>query len=535
MPAEGGGGGSRRASSVGPMSEEPERGAAEGAAETAAERLRHERAWALAGGDRGRLGTKLPVRERLALLLDDGSFTEDGLFASVLHERLPADAVVTGTGTIDGRTVAVVASDPTVKAGSWGWRTVEKQIRALERADRERIPVVYLVDSAGGRLTDPVGFHPGPRGAARIFHLQVRLSGRVPQVCCLFGPSAAGGAYMPSFCDWVGMVDGNASMYLASPRIAEKAIGERVTLEEMGGARMHTEVSGCADELCADDAEAIARARRFLSYLPQHYGERPAAVAPAAPARSDWEGVLPESPRTPYDVHEVIERTVDAGSFFPIKPRWAREIVVGFARLEGRAVGIVASQPQVKSGAIHVDSADKAARFITVCDAFNLPLFFLADLPGFMIGSAVERQGIIRHGAKMVAAMSSAQVPRWCVVLRKAYAAGYYAMACPGFEPVATIALAGAQIGAMAGEAAVNAIWANRLAAIEDPAERAAFVAEHSAELDRELDALRLASDLLIDAVVLPEELPGELRRRLAAADGWERQEPGRHHGAFPV
>ncbi len=503
--------------------------------ESPAQRLQREREWAQAGGDRSRLGTKLAVRERLALLLDAGSFCEDGLFASVSGERLPADAVLTGTGTIDGRTVAVVAHDPTVKAGSWGWRTVEKQIRALERADRERIPVVYLVDSAGGRLTDAVGFHPGPRGAARVFHLQVRLSGRVPQVCCLFGPSAAGGAYMPAFCDWVGMVEGNASMYLASPRIAEKAIGETVTLEEMGGARMHTEVSGCADELCADDGEAIARARRFLSYLPSHYLARPPAAEPLPAAASDWEGVLPASLRTPYDVHEVIERTVDAGSFFAVKPRWAKEIVTGFARLDGRAVGIVASQPKVRGGAIYVDSADKAARFISLCDAFGLPLLFLADLPGFMIGSAVERQGMIRHGAKMIAAMASAEVPRWCVVLRKAYAAGYYAMASPGFEPVATIALAGAQIGAMAGEAAVNAIWANRLAEIEDPEERAAFVAERSAELDRELDSLRLASDLLIDAVVAPEELREELRRRLAACAHWERRDPGRHHGVFPV
>jgi acetyl-CoA carboxylase carboxyltransferase component len=503
--------------------------------ESPSERLERERAWAVAGGDRSRLGTKLPVRERLDLLLDPGSFTEDGLFASVMHEGLPADAVVTGTGTVAGRTVAVIAHDPTVKAGSWGWRTVEKQIRVLERADRERIPVVYLVDSAGGRLTDPIGFHPGPRGAARIFHMQVRLSGRVPQVCCLFGPSAAGGAYMPSFCDWVGMVEGNASMYLASPRIAEKAIGEKVTLEEMGGARLHTEVSGCADELCADDAEAIAKARRFLSYLPQHYGQRPAAVETREPASAGWDGVLPASLRTPYDVREVIARTVDAESFFEIKPRWAREIVVGFARLDGQAVGIVASQPKVRGGAIYVDSADKAARFITLCDAFNLPLLFLADLPGFMIGSEMERRGIIRHGAKMVAAMSSAEVPRWCVVLRKAYAAGYYAMCGPGFEPVATIALAGAQIGAMAGEAAVNAIWANKLAEIEDPDERAAFIRERSAELDEELDALRLASDLLIDTVVKPEELRDELRRRLDATADWERQGPGRHHGAFPV
>jgi acetyl-CoA carboxylase carboxyltransferase component len=340
---------------------------------------------------------------------------------------------------------------------------------------------------------------------------------------------------MPAFCDWVAMVDGNASMYLASPRIAEKAIGEVVTLEEMGGARMHTSVSGCGDRLCADDAEAIAAARRLLAYLPSSWRERPEPVSAVAPESDDWSGVLPENLRAAYDVHGVIDRIVDAGSFFEIKERWAKEIVVGFARLDGRSVGIVANQPKVRSGAIHVDSADKAARFISLCDAFNVPLLFLCDIPGFMIGSAVERQGIIRHGAKMVAAMSSAAVPRFCVVLRKAFAAGYYAMSCPGFEPRATIALDGAQIGAMAGEAAVNAVWAPRIAAIEDPDERRAFVSERVIEFEQELDALRLASELLIEAVIDRRDLRSELERRLADCEGWERPAPGRHHGAFPV
>ncbi len=497
--------------------------------------LAEESERARAGGDRSRLGTKLPVRERLALLLDPDSFVEDGLLASALDEELAADAVLTGTGTVGGRPVAVVAHDPTVKAGSWGRRTVEKQIRLLERADRDLLPVFYLVDSAGGRLTDQLGFHAGHRGAARIFHLQVRLSGRVPQVCCLFGPSAAGGAYMPAFCDWVAMVEGNASMFLASPRIAAKAIGEVVSLEEMGGAAMHTEVSGLGDQLCADDAEAIAAARTFFSYLPSSWEERPAPVPQRPPAREDWEGVIPANHRAGYDVRAVIERITDAESFFEVKKRWAAEIVVGFARLDGAAVGIVANQPLVGAGALQVDSSDKAARFISLCDAFNLPLIFLCDIPGFMIGSAVERQGIIRHGAKMVAAMSSAEVPRFCVVLRKAFAAGYYAMSNPGFEPRATIALEGAQIGAMAGEAAVNAVWANRIEAIEDPEERERFVAERVAEYEPELDAIRLASELLIEAVVEPAQLRGELERRLADAAGWRRRPTGRHHGAFPV
>jgi acetyl-CoA carboxylase carboxyltransferase component len=501
----------------------------------AREALAAETAAALAGGDRSRLGTKLPVRERIALLVDPGSFVEDGLLATARDERLPADAVVTGSATVDGRPVALIAHDPTVKAGSWGRRTVEKQVRILERADRDLLPVFYLVDSAGGRLTDQLGFHPGPRGAARIFHLQVRLSGRVPQVCCLFGPSAAGGAYMPAFCDWVAMVDGNASMYLASPRIAEKAIGEKVTLEEMGGARMHTETSGCGDELCPGDAAAIDSARRFFAHLPNDYRHRPRRTEPRRPATGDWDGVLPRSMRSAYDTKDVIDRVVDAGSFFEIKERWAAEIVVGFARLDGRSIGLVANQPKVRSGVIQVDSADKAARFIALCDAFNVPLVFLTDVPGFMIGSAVERQGIIRHGAKMVAAMASAEVPRFCVVVRKAFAAGFYAMSSPGFEPRATIALAGAQIGAMAGEAAVNAVWANHLERIADADEREQFIAERRDAIDAELDAVRLASELHIDAVVDPEDLRAELERRLADCEGWERRPPGRHHGAFPV
>jgi len=500
----------------------------------AKDRLDEHAAAARAGGDPSRLGTKLPVRERLDLLLDPGSFAEDGLLAAAL-DGLPADGVVTGTGDVDGRKVAVIAHDPTVKGGSWGELTVEKQIRILELADRDQLPVFYLVDSAGGRLTDQLGFYPGRRGAARIFHLQVRLSGRVPQICCLFGPSAAGGAYMPAFCDWVAMVDGNASMYLASPRIAEKAVGETVTLEEMGGARMLTAVSGCGDELSSDDAAAIASARRLFSYLPRCWELRPDAAASVPPALTDWEGVVPERPRAAYDVRGVIERIADAGTFFEIKERYAQEIVVGLARIEGHSVGLVASQPKVKSGAIFVDSADKAARFISLCDAFNVPLLFLLDLPGFMIGSKVEHEGIIRHGAKLISAMAGAAVPRFCVVLRKAYAAGYYAMSSPGFEPRATLALPSASIGAMASDAAVNAVYANKIATIEDPEERAAFVAEREAEYARDLDLVRLASDLLIDAVVEPVDLRGELVRRLEAAAGWRRPEQCKHRPVTPV
>jgi acetyl-CoA carboxylase carboxyltransferase component len=491
---------------------------------------------ALRGGDTSRWPSKLPVRQRIALLLDPGSWVEDGLLADAAGDRLPADGVLTGVGRIEGRPVAVIAHDFTVKAGSWGELTCEKQVRILERADRDLLPVIYLVDSAGGRLTDQLGFYSGRRGASRIFQLQIRLSGRVPQICCLHGPSAAGGAYMPAFTDWVGMVDGNASMYLASPRVAEKVTGEVTNLEEMGGARMHATVSGCGDEVFEYDWQVIAAARHLLSYLPDDWRSAPATAPPTQPEMRVWEpGLIPEDPNAGYDVRDVIAHLVDAGSFFEIKSAWATELVTGLARLEGRVVGLVANQPSVRSGAIFVDSADKAARFISMCDAFNIPLIFLHDVPGFMVGVAIERQGIIRHGAKMVVAMASAEVPKFSVILRKAYAAGFYAMCAPGFEPRATIALPTASIGPMSPEASVNAVYANKIAAIEDPDEREAFIAARTAEQAADLGLVRLGSQLVVDAVVEPERLRAELIERLAHADGWTRGPHSRHHVISPV
>ena len=488
------------------------------------------------GLDTSRWPTKIPVRERIALLFDPGSWVEDGLLANQLEDGLPADGVLTGVGRIHGRKVAVIAHDFGVKAGSWGETSCEKQIRILERADRDLLPVVYLVDSAGGRLTDQLGFFAGRRGASRIFQLQVRLSGRVPQICCLHGPSAAGGAYMPAFTDWVGMVRGNASMYLASPRVAEKVTGEVTTLEEMGGADMHATVSGCGDEVFDHDWEVIAAARELLSYLPSSFKERPAAVMARPPATQHWPNqLIPNDPNASYDVRDVIDRVVDEGSFFEVKSRWATEVVTGLARLNGQVVGLVANQPSVKSGAIFVDSADKAARFIMLCDAYNIPLVFFQDVPGFMVGVAIERQGIIRHGAKMVTAMASAEVPKFTVVLRKAYAAGFYAMCAPGFEPRATIAVPSATIGPMAPEASTNAVYANRIAAIEDPEVREQFIAEKVAEQSLDFDLVGLASRLVVDSVVQNEELRDELIARIEDASDWERSPNRRHHPIWPV
>ncbi len=300
------------------------------------------------------------------------------------------------------------------------------------------VPIVYLVDSAGARITEQVQMFPGRRGAGRIFHNQVKLSGVVPQVCVLFGPSAAGGAYIPAFCDVVIMREGNASMYLGSPRMAEMVIGERVTLEQMGGARMHTGVSGCAHQLVNSDEEGIATARRFLSYLPGNWQQQPprleAEPAAAASGGQSIAELIPADENKPFDIKALIAAIVDDGSLLEIHPRWAKELVVGFARLDGQVLGIVANQPKHKGGVLFGDSADKAARFIWLCNAFNVPLLFLADVPGFMIGTQVEREGIIRHGAKMISAVSEATVPKLSVIVRKAYGAGLYAMAGPGLR-----------------------------------------------------------------------------------------------------
>ena len=479
---------------------------------------------------------KLFVRDRLALLLDAGSFAEDTLLANATAPGgdLPADGVVTGTGTIDGRPVCVMANDPTVKAGSWGARTVEKIIRVTETALRLEIPIFYLVDSAGARITDQVDLFPGRRGAGKIFYNEVKLSGRVPQICCLFGPSAAGGAYIPAFCDIVIMVEGNASMYLGSPRMVEMVSGEKTTLEEMGGARMHATQSGCGDNLAKDDTEALEMARRYLSFFPQNWRENTPPVMSKPSKTTFTRSIVPENERQAYDMHKVVYALIDEGSFFEVKPLFARELIVGLARLDGQAIGIVASNPMQKGGVLFGDSADKAARFIWCCDAFNIPLLFLADVPGFMVGTVVEREGIIRHGAKMITAVSEATVAKISVIVRKAYGAGLYAMCGPAFEPEATIALPMAKIAVMGPEPAVNAVYANKIAEIDDAAERAAFVAELRAEYEADVDLLRLASELIIDAIIEPEQLREDLIRRFARAVRKSRHFSERRHGVPP-
>ena len=479
---------------------------------------------------------KLFVRERLELLFDEGLQAEDGTFSNVLAGDLPADGVVTGIGKIHGRTVCVMANDSTVKAGSWGKLTVEKIIRIQETAEKLNVPLLYLVDSSGARITDQLEMFPGRRGAGRIFYNQVKLSGRIPQICLLFGPSAAGGAYIPAFCDVVVMVEGNASMYLGSPRMAEMVIGEKVDLETMGGAKMHCSVSGCGDVLAKTEEEAIAYARQYISYFPDNFKNKPNVEEPKLPKtfEKSIEEIIPANQNAPFNMYDLIDRIIDEGSFCEVKKLFAAEIITGFARINGQSVGIIANQPRVKGGVLFHDSADKAAKFISLCDAFHIPLIFLADVPGFMIGTNVEKMGIIRHGAKMIYAMSEASVPKITVIVRKAYGAGLYAMAGPAFEPDVCIALTGAQIAVMGPEAAINAVYANKIAALPKE-EQAAFIDQKRKEYQEEIDVYRLASELIIDEVIEANALRKTLEIRLDAYKSKELTFTERKHGVSPV
>jgi methylmalonyl-CoA decarboxylase subunit alpha len=479
---------------------------------------------------------KLFARKRVELLLDPGSFLEDGALANAVDPELPADGVIIGSGKLDGRVVCVMANDSTVKAGSWGKRTVEKILRIQETAERLRCPLFYLVDSAGARITDQIEMFPGRRGAGRIFYNEVRLSGMIPQVCLLFGPSAAGGAYIPAFCDIVVMVDKNASMYLGSPRMAEMVIGEKVTLEELGGARMHCSESGCGDVLVKSEEEAIAFAKRYIAMMPQNEGEKVAPAEARPPkAGKPLEEVIPVDENKSFDMFAVIDAIIDEGSFVEIKKLWAKEIITGFARVGGRAIGVVANQPKFKGGVLFVDSADKAARFIWLCDAFNVPLLYLADVPGFMIGTIVEKQGIIRAGAKMIAAVSEATVPKLSVIVRKAYGAGLYAMCGPAFEPDACIALPTASIAVMGPSAAVNAVYFNKIQAVPAGPERDALVTKLRDEYRQDVDLVKLASELVIDAIIPSSELRGEVDRRFARYQDKREPRPKKKHLVPPV
>jgi acetyl-CoA carboxylase carboxyltransferase component len=486
---------------------------------------------------------KLTVRERLDLLFDPGSFVEFGLLAHQqpmrgndveAAERTPADGVVTGHGLIDGRQVWVIAYDFTVMAGSMGAVGEQyKCARVRELALRYRKPIVWLLDSAGARIQEAAGSTFA--GSGQLFADQVTMSGVVPQVAAMLGPCAAGTAYIPGLSDFVPMVKGTSSMSLGGARLVKAATGENVTDHDMGGSQVHCYESGVADNEVADDAECLATVRRFLSYLPSSNAEEPPFAAPDDPPDRLVEGlekIVPASPRAAYDVRRVVRLLADRDSWFEVKPTWAKNIVIGFARFGGHVVGVVANQPMQKGGILDSDAADKAARFIRMCDAFNVPLVYLVDVPGFLVGSAVEKEGIIRHGAKMLYATSEATVPKITVVMRKAYGAGYFVMCGRGYQPDLLVAWPFAEISVMGPEGAVNIIYNRQIEAAEDPA---ALRAQLVQQVRDTISPYIAAGWAMIDDVIEPAETRRVIVRGLEQARGKRVDRPWRKHGNIPV
>ncbi len=488
---------------------------------------------------------KLFVRDRLDLWFDGLDF-EDGRFANfdIWHEdgrgestedRLPADGLLTGAATFEGRRIHVMANDYTVKAGSMAARGVEKFLRMQERALRSGRPVLYLMDSSGGRIDQQTGFFANREGIGKFYYNHSMLSGRVPQICVLYGPCIAGAAYTPVFADFTVMVEGMSAMAIASPRMVEMVTGEHIDLADLGGPSVHAEHSGSADLVAEDEEHARRLVARLLSYLPDSSADDPPSVAPREPAASPTgiDSVIPQEPNKGYDIRDILERLVDADSFFELKPDYGSEIITAFARIDGQVVGVVANQPRRRAGAIFPDSAEKAAEFVWTCDAYGIPLLYLCDTPGFMAGSEVEKDGILEAGKKMIYATSAATVPKISVIVRKAYGAGIYAMSGPAYEPEATIALPSGEIAIMGPEAAINAVYANELSEIEDEDDRARREEELREEYRQDIDVHRMASEVVIDEIVPPSTLREELVERFATYDGIEKDLPQKKHGTI--
>jgi len=489
---------------------------------------------------------KLFVRDRLELWFGEDGFTfEDGTFANFdawhpdspavedADDRLPADGLLTGAAEFEGRMLHVMANDYTVKAGSMARHGVEKFLRLQQRALKTGRPILSLMDSSGGRIDQQRGFFANREGIGKFYYNHSRLSGRVPQICVLYGPCIAGAAYTPVFADFTIMVRDMSAMAIASPRMVEMVTGEQVDLDELGGPEIHTRHSGSADRIAEDEEHARELVAQLISYLPDNSDERPPQTEGRAPAEptDGLDAVVPQEPDRGYDMERVIERVADADSFFELRPEFGGEILTGFARIDGRPVGVVANQPAKRAGAIFPDAARKAAQFIWTCDAYNVPLLYLCDTPGFMAGSQVERDGILEAGKKMIYATSAATVPTQCVVVRKAYGAGIYAMSGPAYDPEATLALPSGEIAIMGPEAAINAVYADKLDDIDDPEERAAREQQLREAYHQDIDAHRMASEVVIDEIVPPGELRAQLAARFEFYETVEKDRPDKKHG----
>jgi acetyl-CoA carboxylase carboxyltransferase component len=485
---------------------------------------------------------KLTVRERIERLFDPGTFVETGLFAQAVDspqsqgKRTPGDGCITGVGRIEGRRVSLIAYDFTVLAGSIGMHGERKAARAREMAVKHGTPIVYLLDSAGARVTETVG--AAFAGAGDLFRELTTMSGVVPQVAAMMGPCSAGTAYIPALCDFVPMVKGTSSMALAGVHLVRAATGEQVTEEEMGGSGVHTKTSGVADRECADDDECLKVVRDYLSFFPSRYGDPLPLHETADPVDRRAEelyDIVPTNMRQAYDMRKVVKAIVDDGEFFAVKPDWAKALLTGFARFGGRPAGIVASQPMVRAGSLGIDEADKAARFINLCDSFEIPLVFLMDVPGFVVGKEVEHKGIIRHGAKMLHNVSEATVPKVTVVLRKAYGAGYFVMAGRQYEADRMLAWPTAEFSVMGPEGAVNIVFRKQLAAAETDEERDKLRTDLIAMMRSQIDPFLSAKMGFVDDIIDPADTRRHIIESLEIASRKQVLRPARKRGVIPV
>jgi methylmalonyl-CoA decarboxylase subunit alpha len=489
---------------------------------------------------------KMSARERMSAFFDDGVYFEVGMHGTQMglaagadgSDRPPADAVVCGFGKVDGRMVCCASYDFTVKGGSIGQTGEEKVTRLRQMALRGRFPMVWFIDSAGARI-DPGATHADAislfAGSGHLFREQVHMSGVVPQIAAMVGPGAAGTAYIPGLADFVPMVKNVGSMALGGPPLVKAVTGEEITEQDLGGSKIHTTKSGVGDVEVEDDTACIALMKRYLSYFPSSCEEQPPTIPCTDPVDRREESLLdllPENSRKAYDMYKLIAAVVDHGVYLDVKPRFARSIITCLARVGGQPVGVVANQPNHLGGILDVDSADKAARFMQICDAFNLPLVFLQDVPGFMVGSKVEHAGIIRHGAKMLHVMAAATVPKVTVVVRKAYGAGYYVMCGRAYEPDLIVGWPTAEISVMGPEGMVGIAAKKLFGDAPPPPEVKQGIVDM---LQKNIDVMKVAGWGLIDEVIDPRDTRRAIAWGLELSRHKHLERPAKRRGIIPV
>jgi len=486
---------------------------------------------------------KMTARERINFFYDPGTFVELGLFAKpritgfdMDQQDLTGDGVITGSGMVNGRPAYAYAQDFTVAGGSQGSVHGKKTLRIMKQALKARIPCIHMVDSGGVRIQDAVtrDFNDSYQ---LYFYYHTISSGVIPQIGLLMGPCAAGAAYSPILTDFLIMVKKTSHMYIASPTLIKSVQFVDVTEEEIGGPKMHAEVSGCCDVLAENDEDCLRKCRELLSYLPSHNQENPPIVPTGDdPNRRDEEllEAVPVDSKKWYDMHRVIEHIVDKGHFFPVKPDFAKNMITGFARLDGRSVGIVANNPKHKAGAIDINAADKEARFIRFCDCFNIPLIFLVDNPAYLPGTDQERGGIIRHGAKVLHAISEATVPKLTVYIRKAYGGGNPAMCGEPLGSDLLLAWPTAELGLMNADGAVNIIYRNEISAAKNPEEvRARRLTEYKATFGR--FPYHAAQMRWVEEIIDPRDTRPLLIQALKIYQHKTEERPWKKHGNIPL